>query len=86
MQALPSAPASRPLGVIGLALSGLLLMGFHQVVSGALQHAESQRAARVQWAQAEAPCLSLADAPQRQLCLLRLQSSQPEWLAAATAP
>lgn len=75
--------ASRPLGVIGLALATLLLLGFHQVVSGARQQAESQRAARQELAQAEAPCLSLADAPQRQLCILRLESGRPEWLAAA---
>jgi hypothetical protein len=71
------------LEVLGLALSGLLLLGFHQVVSGALQQADSQRALRQQLAQAEAPCLTLADAPQRQLCILRLETGQPEWLAGA---
>lgn len=77
---------SRPhglIGLLGLALATLLLLGFHQVVSGALQRAESQRVARQALAQAEAPCLGLADAPQRQLCILRLESDRPEWLAAA---
>ena len=76
MRAMPHQPlAARPLGALGLALSGLLLMGFHQVVSGALQQAESQRALRLQRAQAERPCQRLADAPQRELCIVRLQTA-----------
>lgn len=76
MDTLLRQPATtRPLGMLGLALSGLLLMGFHQVVSEALQRAESQRALQQQMALAEAPCLSLADAAQRQLCILRLETA-----------
>jgi hypothetical protein len=78
-----AASAARPLGVLGLALSGLLLMGFHSVVSGALQQAESQRALSRQLADAEAPCLSLSDSAQRQLCILRLESGRTQSLAAA---
>jgi hypothetical protein len=84
MLALLQRPAtSRPLAIIALALATLLLLGFHQVVSGALRQAESQRAARHQLAEAEAPCLGLADAPQRQLCILRVENNRPEQLAAA---
>jgi hypothetical protein len=75
--------AARSLGTIGLALSGLLLMGFHQVVNGALQHAQAQRAQASQLAQVESACRSLADAPQRALCMLRLESSQSQTLTAA---
>jgi hypothetical protein len=74
---------ARPLGLLGLAVSGLLLMGFHEVVSGGLHQAESQRALREQIAQAEAPCLGLADAAQRQLCILRLETGPLEQLTAA---
>jgi hypothetical protein len=76
MNALLQHPATtRPLGMLGLALSGLLLMGFHQVVSSALQQAESQRALRQQMALAEAHCLGVADAAQRQLCILRVETA-----------
>ncbi len=65
--------AARPLGALGLALAGLLLMGFHQVVEGALQQAEQQHARLHALTQYSATCASEGDVARRELCVLRAQ-------------
>ena len=69
----PSAVA-RPLGLLGLALSGLMLLGFHQVVNGAMQRAEWQRAHGDVLAEQEAACAGLDEA-RRALCVLRAEQA-----------
>jgi len=64
---------SRPLGLLGLALAGLMLMGFHEVVSGSVHQAAMQRAEVLRLQHAAQTCRAELDAARRQLCISRLQ-------------
>jgi hypothetical protein len=69
-----SLEAWQPRRVIGPAAvaASLLLLGLHQVVSGAVRQAEQQRHTLTQQDPARSLCLRVADPAQRDLCLSRL--------------
>lgn len=79
---------ARPLGALGLALAGLMLMGFHQVVNGALERAQQQREQGELMAESDAACSTLRDEAQRELCRSRAEQrlAMQEAGSLATSP
>lgn len=76
MKTRPLSPEhARSLGALGLAVAGLLLVGFHSVVSGALQQAAHQRAEVDRLHATSAICDDIPTLPERELCLMRLQAA-----------
>ncbi len=61
----------RVIGPAALAAT-LLLLSFHQVVAGAVRHAQEARAAVEVRHEATAPCSDVADEASRNLCRSRL--------------
>lgn len=79
-------PATRPLGALGLAVAGGLLLGFHQVVEGALQRAQQQQALHARLSAHTQVCGTLHDPARQALCELRAEQRLARLVAAGTPP